>query len=255
MGIMLAGFRLQLRFYRHYPDLLVPLLTAPLYGVIFTMIMRHSGRTDLVGPASLAPFYLTLWWFALFSGGWIIQNDRWEGTLEHLVSASASFAAVIFGRIGATLLPGLLAFGETWLISRYVLNAPVTIRHWPVLIWSLGLTMFAMAATALLMATTFVLARNAVTFSNSASFPFYVLGGILVPISFLPGWLQPLSHLVFLSWSADMLRASVVPGRVADLPLSLTMIAVLGCLTLLASCAVLGRVLNRIRQNGEVSLR
>ena len=254
MKTLLAGFRLQLRFYRSYPDLLVPLLTAPLYGVIFTVIMRNGGRPDLVGPASLAPFYMSLWWFALFSGGWIIQTDRWEGTLEYAVSAPASFAACILGRITATLMPAGVAFAETWVFARYVLGGQVTIRHWAVFTLSFTLTLYAMAATALLMAAVFVLARNAVTFSNSASFPFYVLGGILVPVALLPGWLQPLSKAVFLSWSADLLRASVSPGPVPHLALGLGAIAALGCAAGLAGCLTLFYLLRRLRTHGELTL-
>ena len=63
------------------------------------------------------------------------------------------------------------------------------------------------------MASLFVLARNAVTFSNSASFPFYVLGGILVPVSLLPHWVRRSSSIVFLSWSADLLRAGAAARR------------------------------------------
>ena len=75
-------------------------------------------------------------------------------------------------------------------------------------------TVFAMAGTAVAFASVFVLTRNPFTFTNSASFPFYVLGGVFVPIAILPGWIQPLSKGIFMSWSADLLRASLksAPG-------------------------------------------
>jgi ABC-2 type transport system permease protein len=250
-----AGFVLQLRFYRHYPDLLVPLLTAPLYGWIFATIFRYNGRDDLAGAASLTPFYMSLWWFALFSGGWIIQTDRWEGVLEYIVSAPASFSAVVFGRVGATVLPGIAAFAETWLFARYVLRSDVTVRHWSVFLGSFVLTLFAMAATALLIAVAFVLARNAVTFSNSASFPFYVLGGILVPIALLPGWLQPVSKVVFLSWSANLLRAAIDTGPVPHPVIGLVAVALLGLCALAIGTATLRRILNQVRRTGELGLR
>ena len=53
------------------------------------------------------------------------------------------------------------------------------------------------------MATVFVLARTAMLFTNALGYPFYILGGVLVPVAFLPGWLRPVSRLVFLSWSSD----------------------------------------------------
>ncbi|MFI6344082.1 ABC transporter permease [Streptomyces sp. NPDC050560] len=255
MRTVVTGFRLQLVFYRHHPDLLVPLLTSPLYSVVFTMIMRHNDRADLVGPAALAPFYMTLWWFALFSGGWIIQTDRWEDTLQYLVSAPADFSAVVFGRAAGTVVPGVVAFAETWLFARYALHAPVTVRHWPLLVASFAVTLFAMAATAALLAALFVLARNAVTFSNSASFPFYLLGGILVPVVYLPTWLRPVSNGVFLFWSADLLRGVVGVGRLTHPLLGLGMTAGLGVLALVAARLSLRLVLRRLRHTGELSLR
>ncbi|GAA1713260.1 hypothetical protein GCM10009745_71910 [Kribbella yunnanensis] len=255
MTALRAGFVLQLRFYRRYPDLLVPLLTAPVYGGIFAMILSHNGRPDLAGAASLAPFYMSLWWFALFSGGWIIQTDRWEGTLEYVVGAPAGLAAVVCGRVSAIAIPGVAAFAETWLFARYVLHSDVTIRHWDIFLASFALTLFATVATALLMATTFVLARNAVTFSNSASYPFYVLGGILVPVALLPSWLQPLSKGVFLSWSADLLRACISAAPVPNAGFRLGMIALLGTAALVAGAAVLRRILVQVRRTGELVLR
>ncbi len=75
---------------------------------------------------------------------------------------------------------------------------------------------FAMSGTAVVMAAVFALARSSRIFQQSLTYPFYVLGGILVPVSFLPVWVRPFSRLVFLSWTADLLRASLSPEAVTD---------------------------------------
>jgi ABC-2 type transport system permease protein len=98
-----------------------------------------------------------------------------------------------------------------------------------------------------------VLARNAVTFSNSASYPFYVLGGILVPVSLLPAWIRPVSSVVFLSWSADLLRATLESGPIANVAYRLGMIAFLGTCGFLVGAALLVRILQRVRGNGELA--
>jgi ABC-2 type transport system permease protein len=120
---------------------------------------------------------------------------------------------------------------------------------------TLLLTAFAMTTTALFMANLFVLARSAVTFSNSASYPFYVLGGILVPVALLPGWLQPFSKVVFLSWSADALRGSLAKAPVPHAALNLTMIFLLGCAALVVASVLMDRILHKVRQTGELGLR
>ncbi|MDQ1477174.1 MAG: hypothetical protein QOE62_2403, partial [Actinomycetota bacterium] len=40
MRAFLAGVRLQLRFFRAYPDGLIPFFTAPMFSIIFQMIFR-----------------------------------------------------------------------------------------------------------------------------------------------------------------------------------------------------------------------
>jgi ABC-2 type transport system permease protein len=250
-----AGARLQVAFYRHQPDAMIPLVNGPLFAVIFLAIVRHSGRPDLSGYAVVAPVFIALWWFTLFHGGLVVQNDRWANTLELHVAAPTSFAVVVFGRILTVTTVGLLSFVEVWVIARYLMRTPVAVHHPGLFVVTLLATAFAMAATALLMAGAFVLARNAITFANSASFPFYVLGGILVPVSFLPGWIQPVSKIVFLYWSAGLLRASLSPAPVPDAAFRVAMVILLGGSGYALSAVLLRRVLYRVRANGELGLR
>lgn len=56
-----AGFRLQLWLVRAHPDALIPLLTAPLFTIIFLTIVRHGGREDLQPDALMAPVLMTAW--------------------------------------------------------------------------------------------------------------------------------------------------------------------------------------------------
>ncbi len=250
-----TGARLQLIFYRQYPDSLLPLITAPLYTVIFLLVLRNAGRSDLSSYAVIAPVFIALWWFALFHGGVVVQNDRWAQTIELQVAAPTSFAAVVFGRVLTVTLVGLLSFVEVWLVGRYLLHAPVAIHHPWLLAVSLIATAFAMAAAALFMAVLFVLVRNGFTLTNSISYPFYVLGGIFVPVALLPGWVQPFSKVVFLSWSADLLRASLTAGPTPGAPFGVAMVFLLGGVSLAVAAALLRRVLRRVRETGELGLQ
>ena len=253
MRAFLAGCRIQLQFMTAYPDSLIPFFTAPLFTVIFTMVFKHAGRSDLTAYAAIAPVFIALWWLALFNSGWTITIERWNGTLEMLVAAPSSFGAVVFGRIATTTLLGVVSFFEAWLIARVIFGTQVAIEHVGTFVLTVVVTLLAMAGTAVGMAAVFVLARNAVTFSNSASYPFYVLGGILVPVSVLPHWVRPLSSVVFLSWSADLLRASLRAAPVHDLWFRLGMIALLGTCGYFVGLAALRVILVKVRAKGELS--
>jgi len=251
MRAFLAGARIQLTFFRAHPEGLIPFFTAPMFAVIFQMIFRHAGRQDLTGYAAIAPVFVALWWLALFNSGWTITTERWNGTLEMLVAAPSSFAAVIFGRITTTTLVGVVSFGEAWIVGR-LFGATVTIHHPWAFVATMVVTLAAMAGTALAMASLFVVARNAVTFSNSASYPFYVLGGILVPVSVLPHWIRPLSSIVFLSWSADLMRAALQAAPEHDFGFRLAMVGALGACGLGVGIWAMNVILRRVRGTGEL---
>jgi ABC-2 type transport system permease protein len=253
MRSFLAGVYLQLRLVGSNPDTLLPFFTAPLFTTIFLTIVRHSGRHDLQPDALMAPVLMTLWWFALYHGGNLVTDDRWQGMLEWTLATPASLAAVILGRIASIMGVGLLGFFEVWAIGKLAFGVSIPFDHPLALALTLLVTVYAMAGTAVVFAALFVLARNATTFGNSASFPFYVLGGVFVPIAILPGWIQPVTKVVFMSWSADLLRSSLRSAPVHDEWGRLGMVLLIGTLSFFFGRAVLFYVLRRMRTTGELA--
>jgi ABC-2 type transport system permease protein len=249
----LGGFRLELRMIRASPDALIPLFTAPLFTIIFLTIVRNGGRHDLQPDALMAPVLMTMWWFALFQGGNMLTNDRWQAMLENVLTTPAGLASVILGRIAALMCLSLLGFFEVWAIGKLIFGVSIPFEH-P---WQLALilvcTAFAMSGTAVAFAALFVMSRNSYQFTNSASFPFYVLGGVFFPVAILPGWVQPISKVVFMSWSADLLRASLKAPPIDEFWRRLGMVLVLGVISFLVGRVILFYVLRRMRTNGELA--
>lgn len=248
-----AGFRLELRIIRANPDALIPLFTAPLFAIIFLAIFRQSGRPDLEPDALMAPVLMSLWWIALLQAGTMITGDRWQAVLEPLIAAPTNLASVLLGRIACLMCVGLVSFFEVWAAGWLVFGASIPLEHPGELALTLVATAFAMAGAAVAFAALFVMTRNAYTFVNSASFPFYVLGGVLVPVAFLPGWLQPVSSVIFLSWSSDLLRSSLKEPDVDDFWVRLAVVVMLGAISFAIGRALLTHVLRRMRVNGELA--
>ena len=249
-----AGFRLELSIIRSQPDALMPLFLAPLFAIIFMAIVRQSGRDDLQPDALLAPVLMTLLWVALQHAGTMMAGDRWQALLEPMVAAPTSVATFLFGRIMALMGFGLLSFLEVWAVGRLVFGISFPFEHPFELFVTLGLTALMMAGLAVAFAALLVMTRNAYTFTNSASFPLYVLGAVFVPVTFLPDWIQPLSSVFFVSWSSDLLRATLHEEPVEDFWARLGMILFLGTVTFVIGRVILHFVLKRMRANGELSL-
>ncbi len=105
------------------------------------------------------------------------------------------------------------------------------------------------------LAALFVLARNAITFVNSSSYPFFVLGGVLVPASFLPDWLEPLSSAVFLSWSADLLRSTLSPKPIDAFASRVGMVLALGAAGLVVGAVAMTYFLTKVRSRGDLGFQ
>lgn len=253
MRIFAAGLRFQLTTMRHSVDDFLPLITVPFFTLIFLSITEDADRPDLASYAVLAPTLIALWGMALMVAGELIDTERWGGTLEALIATPASFALVITGRITAVTLVSLVAFAETWAIAWVVFGIVVAVPHPVLMLVTVVVTAVAMAGTASMMSAVFVLARSARIFQNSLSYPFYVLGGVLVPVALLPEWLQPVSRVVFLSWSADLLRDSLSAAPVTDVVLRLAIVLGLGAVGLAAGVYLLHRVLIRVRALGTLT--
>jgi ABC-2 type transport system permease protein len=248
-----AGFALELRVIRANPDALIPLFTSPLFALIFLAIVRQADRPDLQPDALMAPVLMTLWWIALQHAGNMITGDRWQAVLEPLIATPSTLASVLLGRIAALTCFGLLSFFEVWAIGELVFGVAIPFEHPLPLALTLLSTAFATAGVSVAFAAVFVMTRNAYTFTNSLSYPLYLLGGVLVPVAILPGWLHPVSSAIFMSWSADLLRASMKPPAIDDFWERLGVVILLGAISFVIGRAILFHVIRRMRAKGELA--
>lgn len=254
MRALAAAFRLQLHVLRTDASQIQTLAMVPLFTIIFLQIVRQADRDDLTGYAVLAPALIAVWALALQSSGEVVEDDRWQGTLELVVGSPTPFSLVVLGRVLAVTLISLVAFGEVWFASWVVFGVAVEVHH--PFEFALGIlaTAIATAGTATIMASLFIVTRSPRTFQNSLSWPFYVLGGVLVPVAFLPDWLEPAASVVFLSWSADLLRASLSPEPVDNVEYRLAVIVALGICGCAIGFALLARMLRQARRTATLGL-
>jgi len=249
----LAGLKLEARLIRAHPDSLIPLVTAPLFTIIFLAIVRESGRYDLQPDALMAPVLIALWWVALQHAGQIITHDRWQALLESIVAVPTSLASLLLGRVTTVMCLGLVSFPEVWAIGAVFFDVSLRFEHPVELVLILVCTAFATAGASIAFAALFVMTRNAYTFTNSAGFPLYLLSGVFVPVAVLPGWIHPVSSAIFMSWSADLLRASVRPAPIDQFWGRLGMVVLLGVISFVIGRFVLVYVLRRMRTTGELA--
>jgi ABC-2 type transport system permease protein len=233
---------------------LFPILTIPLSSFVALAILTHSGRADLAGYALVAAVLMSIGQMAFFVGSEILANEREGQTLELVVASPTSYYVPLLTRIAVISSMGVVGFLEAWLIARWVFGLAITIHHPLIALTTLCLTIFAASVTALITSTVYCFGKTTRTYQNAIPGPLYLLGGVLVPISFLPAFIQPFSRLIFFFWSADLLRDSLRPGPIDDVAQRLVAIVALGLVGGAIGALLFGRLLTHLRREGTLGL-
>lgn len=251
--VILAGARLQFLHMRTSLDDLMVLVTLPLFTVTFLAIFIEGGRRDLAGYAIVGTSIMAIWSSALFVSGEIIDTERQRETLEPTVATPAPLALLVTGRIAVVAAISLVGVPESMLVAWATFGVRPSLPHPLVFVAAVAATGFAIVGTSTAITALFVMARTVVTFQNSLSYPFYILGGAVVPVALLPVWIRPVSRFVFLSWSSDLLRSAMLPAPPTDVGFRLAMVLLLGSAAFAAGLWLVGRVLHRLRALGTMS--
>lgn len=202
-----------LRQLRREPDSWLVFCTTPITVLTLLLIARASGRSDLLGIAVVAPGLMALFQAALFDAAEQLSADRARGVLEIMTAAPVSLVPVVLGRAAMIACFALLALVESVLVVAAT-GAGSVFRH-PVEVVVVALmTVVATVATVLPLSVLFVLTRSVRLFQNALPWPVFLISGVVVPLAMLPDWTHPLSQVVYLTWSAELLRASTHPGPV-----------------------------------------
>ncbi|WP_055590502.1 ABC transporter permease [Peterkaempfera griseoplana] len=188
----------------------LPVVQATLAVYLF----RAAGDPDRLIQASVGAGLMGMWSSVLFGSGGAVQNQRWLGTLEPLVVAPAPLAAVLLPITLATAVVGTYAMGATLLWGVLLFGVPLHLAHPLAFVAAVPACVLALGLTGMLLAATFVLLRNANALANALDTPVWLLSGLLVPITVLPGWTRPLSWALPPTWGARAVQAATGGGAV-----------------------------------------
>ncbi|RFS81080.1 ABC transporter permease [Actinomadura spongiicola] len=242
---------LQIALSRRRPEHALILLIAPMQTTTMLALALTEDREDVVANAVLAPGLIGLWVAALDYAGRVVTEDRWAGRFSPMIATPVPLGLVVAGRVATVVLVGAAAFAESWLAAALAFGRVLTVADPVPFALAITATCLATVGTATLISAVFVMSRAHEVLQNSLGYPFYILGGILVPVAALPGWLHPFSRVVFLSWSAELLR-DTVRGDASDWPRSVAAVLGLGAAAMAAGLWLTRRYVDRARREGTV---
>lgn len=157
----------------------------------------------------------------LFGVTWVIHDDREHYmTLKQVYIAPISFYYYIFGRAAIKIAITSVGVLLTILFGIFVLDVEVSLASisWPLLIVSLVLGLAAICIMGLALGgISFLTAKHGQGINEGVAGVFYVLSGVIFPITILPTWAQSISKLLPVTYWMEAMRRGLEPGVIADL--------------------------------------
>ncbi|MBE3046187.1 ABC transporter permease [Candidatus Bathyarchaeota archaeon] len=157
----------------------------------------------------------------LFGVTWVIHDDREHYmTLKQVYIAPIKFETYIFGR--AAIKIAITSFGVlmTLLFGVFVLGVDIDLAavNWPLLVVALVLGLVTLAIMGLALGgVTFLTAKHAMGINEGVAGIFYVLSGVIFPITILPDWAQSISKFLPVTYWMEGIRRGLEPGVITAL--------------------------------------
>jgi ABC-2 type transport system permease protein len=222
------------------------------YATIAYYMFRTGSRPGSLLFASLGAGMMGIWSSVLFGSGGLIQWQRWQGTLEYVIGVPTRLILVILPMTLATASIGLYSLASTLLWGWLIFDLPLDLVHPVWFVVALPAAIIALGLLGLVLASTFILLRNANSMSNLLEYPVWLVTGLLIGLSLLPGWTRPISWVLAPTWGIRAIREAALGGDPA------TAVAVclgLGAVYLVIGHFTLGYFEERARKSATLALR
>ena len=192
-----------------FTSVIEPLIFATLAYYLF----KAGQRPGTLLYAALSAGLMGIWTSTLFGSGGAINFSRWQGVLEPLIAAPPPYILVLFPQTLASATIGIYSLGSTLLWGRLLFGIPLHFVHPLLFALAVAVTITALAALGLVLATSFILYREANALANMLEFPVWIATGAIVPLSLLPGWVHFLSWGLAPTWGYRAIRAGALGGN------------------------------------------
>ncbi len=181
-------------------------------GINVVQILAHDGAefTGLdVGIPSVIAFVLI---FLLLIVGLItIVREKIQGTQDRLYSTPLRSSERLLGYVIGILLIAFLMIALVLIFGVFVFGARVQGNVF-LLIFAALLFGIAHVFMAVFLSNFAQNELQAIQFAPLTALPSMALGGMLVPIVSLPGWLQPVSYIVPLTYGINLFEGIMLKG-------------------------------------------
>jgi ABC-2 type transport system permease protein len=232
-------------------DGLLAILWPLFFATVAFFMFEAGGDPDSLVYAGLGAAVMGIWTATSVSAGSALQRERWHGTLELLVAAPAHFSLVVLPLGLASASIGVYCMAATLFWGRVIFGIDLVIEQPLLFLLAIPATILSIGALGFVLAVAFARYRAAWALGAMSEYPVWLICGFLVPLTLLPGWVQPLSWALAPTWGMNAIRdAATGSSALPDIAMCFVLWAAYVAIGVLAT----ERVLRSARVRASLSL-
>jgi ABC-2 type transport system permease protein len=213
--IFWTGFVLHFKNLSASPFIVVTAAIWPLvYATLAFLMFRATHQAPSLLYAALGAAVMGIWSTTATSAGGAIQQQRNWKVLELLVGSPAPLILVLAPITVAIAGIGVYSIASTLLWGRILFGVPFHVLHPALFLVSIPAAVLSIGLLGLVLASALVLYREASAFSQALEYPIWLITGMLIPLTLLPGWIHPLAWALAPTWGMRAVRRSALGGSV-----------------------------------------
>lgn len=166
--------------------------------------LTRAATTQVLTGTTLAAF----WAASVWGGVGVLRRERWNGTLARSVTGVQDARWVLLGKIAGAGALNLAVVMASLAVGSLLFGLRPQVDHPLALTLGLAATLVSGTAAAQLIGALLLITRHGVALSSAMSTPITLLGGTILPLTFLPEPVRWLSRAISLSWMQDFLAST-----------------------------------------------
>ena len=215
LRVFATGFALHFKNLSASPFMVVTAAVWPLvYATLAFLMFRATHQAPSLLYAALGAAVMGIWSTTATSAGGAVQQQRNWKVLELLVAAPSPLILVLAPITVAIAGIGVYSIVTTLLWGRLLFGVPFHVLHPALFLVSIPAAVLSIGLLGLVLASTLVLYREASAFSQMLEYPVWMITGMLIPLSLLPGWIHPISWVLAPTWGMRAVRRAALGGSV-----------------------------------------
>jgi ABC-2 type transport system permease protein len=242
--------------FRHLSRNAFAVMTTTIWPLVYASLayfmFQAGAEPEALLLVSLGATVMGIWSITTVDAADSIQRQRWLGVLELLVAAPTPFWAVLLPITIASSAIGIYSLVSTLLWGRLVFGIPLHLEQPFLFALSIPPTIVSIGLLGFVMASMIVRFRAGWAVGNMFEYPVWLVTGLLIPVTLLPDWVEPISWVLAPTWG---MRALSDSAFAAGSPLvDIAMCLVLSAVYTVLGAMLLGRFLESARRRATLSL-